>query len=270
MRAYRHSLHHGSYGSAGGSSGGSSGGSYGGGSSGGSYGGGSAGGSSGGSYGGYSAPAYSSGYSSEMPIESYRIIGETPSMTGGEVIVAPSATDSTRSEQVPADGGLLVVEVPAEGTIFVNGQATTSTGSTRRFLSRGLVAGKQYEFVVRMKNGDAEETKVVALVAGEQAKVSFVAAAAPKTSLTLRVPAEAKVWLAGNATASAGEVRHFETAGLKAGQSWKNYEIRVATVVDGQERMVSKVIDLAAGDAVELALDPAARTAAAESTAALR
>jgi uncharacterized protein (TIGR03000 family) len=205
-----------------------------------------------------------------MPIESYRIIGETPSMTGGEVIVAPSATDSTRSEQVPADGGLLVVEVPAEGTIFVNGQATTSTGSTRRFLSRGLVAGKQYEFVVRMKNGDAEETKVVALVAGEQAKVSFVAAAAPKTSLTLRVPAEAKVWLAGNATASAGEVRHFETAGLKAGQSWKNYEIRVATVVDGQERMVSKVIDLAAGDAVELALDPAARTAAAESTAALR
>jgi len=43
-----------------------------------------------------------------------------------------------------------------------------------------------------------------------------------------------------------------------------------AGVLDGQERMVSKVIDLAAGDAVELALDPAARTASAESTAALR
>jgi uncharacterized protein (TIGR03000 family) len=209
-----------------------------------------------------------------MPIESYRVIGETPSMTGGEVIGVPSATDSTRTEQVPADAGLLVVEVPAEGTIFVNGQATASTGAERRFLSRGLVAGKQYEFVVRMKNGDAEETKVVTLSAGERAKVSFVAAdsrpAAAKTSLTLRVPADAKVWLAGNATASTGEVRHFETAGLKAGQSWKDYEIRVTAVVNGREQTVSKVIDLAAGDAVELALDPAARTAAAESTAALR
>jgi uncharacterized protein (TIGR03000 family) len=84
------------------------------------------------------------------------------------------------------------------------------------------------------------------------------------------VPADAKVWLAGNATASTGEVRHFETAGLKAGQSWKDYEIRVTAVVNGREQTVSKVIDLAAGDAVELALDPAARTAAAESTAALR
>ncbi|MFN9368836.1 MAG: hypothetical protein ACK6CT_08725, partial [Planctomycetia bacterium] len=43
-----------------------------------------------------------------------------------------------------------------------------------------------------------------------------------------------------------------------------------AGVLDGQERMVSKVIDLAAGDAVELALDPASRTASAESTAATR
>ena len=113
----------------------------------------------------------------------------------------------------------------------------------------------------------AEQTKVVSLTAGERTSLSFVEAAS-STSLTLRVPADAKVWLAGNATASSGEVRHFETKTLRAGQAWRNYEIKVATVVDGRERVVSKTIDLAAGDSVELALDPAA--AAAEATASLR
>jgi uncharacterized protein (TIGR03000 family) len=201
-------------------------------------------------------------------------------MTGGEIIgtPTPAATDSTRTEQVPADGALLVVEVPANAKIFVNGAETSSQGTVRRFLSRGLVAGKQYEFVVRMAvdrdGGPAEETQVVSLAAGSRSTVSFVPAAASatpvKTSLTLHVPADAKVWLAGSATASSGAVRQFETATLKAGQAWRNYEVRVTAVVDGSERTVSKTIDLAAGDVVELTLDPSVRTAAADATASLR
>ena len=38
-------------------------------------------------------------------------------------------------------------------------------------------------------------------------------------------------------------------------------------LVDGREQVVSKVIDLAAGQSVELSLDPAQRTASADSTA---
>jgi uncharacterized protein (TIGR03000 family) len=214
-----------------------------------------------------------------MPIESYRVIGETPSMPGGEIIgaPAPAAIDSTRIETVPADGALLVVEVPASAKIFVNGSATSSQGAVRRFLSRGLVAGKQYEFVVRMAverdGGTAEETKVVSLAAGGRSTVSFApatAAAPAKTSLTLHVPADAKVWLAGSATSSSGPVRQFETSSLAAGKAWRNYEIRVATVIDGREQTVSKVIDLAAGQAVELTIDPTVRTAAADATASLR
>jgi len=215
-----------------------------------------------------------------MPIESYRVINEVPSSTSGEVIGTPPAVPATPGADdstsiVPADGGLLVVEVPANAEIFVNGTKTTSQGARRQFLSRGLVAGKTYEFVVRMavdRDGQVEEsTKVVALSAGERSKVSFVSEAAPAvatTSLTLTVPADAKVWLAGNPTSSAGVVRHFETAGLSAGQVWRNYEIKVTTVVDGREETVSKVIDLAAGDRVEFALNPAAAPTAA--TASLR
>ncbi len=210
-----------------------------------------------------------------MPIQSYRVINETPSTVGGEVITTPAAvpaaTDSTSTEKVPADAALLVVEVPAEAKVFVNGNETQSKGGVRRFLSRGLAAGRQYEFVVRIaveRDGKpAEQTKVVALGAGERTSVSFVESTS-STSLTLRVPADAKVWLAGNATAASGEVRHFETKNLRAGQAWRNYEIKVATTVDGREQVVSKTIDLVAGDRVELALDPAAP--AAEATASLR
>jgi uncharacterized protein (TIGR03000 family) len=289
MRAYRHSSH----GSSGGSYGGSSGGSYGGssgGSSGGSYGGSSGGYAYGGSYGGYSSPAYSSGYtpisgmSSSMPVESYRVINEAPAV-GTETIGVPASTDSTQIEsKLPADAAMLVVEVPAAAKVFVNGSKTSATGGVRRFISRGLAAGKEYEYVVRMvveRDGQAsEETKVVPLSAGGRAAVSFKSAeseltipgapAAPKTSLTLRVPADAKVWLAGNKTASTGETRLFETTTLRGGQSWKNYEIRVTATVDGREETVSKVIDLAAGDVVELTLDPQQRTASADKTASIR
>jgi uncharacterized protein (TIGR03000 family) len=129
----------------------------------------------------------------------------------------------------------------------------------------------------------SEETKVVSLSAGSRKSVAFAAKpavaqspAAAKTSLTLRVPADAKVWLAGNETSSRGAIRLFETSSLRDGQTWSNYEIRVATVVDGRERIVSKSIDLAAGSDVELELaadgelTAVARTAPTDATASIR
>ena len=121
--------------------------------------------------------------------------------------------------------------------------------------------------------GTGMVSEVVRLTAGEQSSLAFSVKPAvvptATTSLTLRVPADAKVFLAGNATASSGAVRQFETSSLRAGQTWKNYEIRVVAVVDGTEQTVSKVIDLKAGDTVDLALDPTTQVASAGSTAKL-
>jgi uncharacterized protein (TIGR03000 family) len=72
--------------------------------------------------------------------------------------------------------------------------------------------------------------------------------AAPATTLTLKVPAEAKVFLAGNETSSSGEVREFTTTKLAAGQSWDNYTIRVTFEQDGQTISREKTITLNAGD----------------------
>ena len=57
---------------------------------------------------------------------------------------------------------------------------------------------------------------------------------------------------------------------LQDGQAWKGYEIRVAAVVDGRQQIVTKTIDLVAGESVELSLDPAVHTASADATASLR
>ena len=216
-----------------------------------------------------------------MPVESYRVIDGAPS--AGEVIGTPSPASTDSTQTIPADAAMLLVEVPANAKIFVNGSATSATGGQRRFVSRGLAEGRDYDYVVRMvvdRDGrPVEETKVVSLSAGSSKSVSFngltvAERSAPdskKTSLKLHVPAEAKVWLAGNETSSKGETRVFETTSLRDGQAWKGYEIKVAMVVDGREKVVSRTIDLTAGSSMELSIDPVGtRTASAEATASVR
>ena len=205
-----------------------------------------------------------------MPVESYKTV-EPSSATGeGTEVVIPSEKPASEdSTVVPADGAMLTVEVPVDAKIFVNGVRTKATGEVRRYISRGLVPGKQYEFTVQMsleRDGiETEESRVVSLSAGEGTRLSFdqdlenrsiANETSPTTTVTLHVPADAQVWLAGNATGSSGETRQFETTMLPAGKSWKGYEIRVASLVDGRQKMVSKIIDLKAGETVELSIDP--------------
>ena len=54
-------------------------------------------------------------------------------------------------------------------------------------------------------------------------RFDFSAAAATETALTLHVPADAKVYLAGNPTNAQGELRVYRTTGLSAGKAWNGY-----------------------------------------------
>jgi uncharacterized protein (TIGR03000 family) len=218
--------------------------------------------------------------SSSMPVDSYRVITDEPvgdkAGTSGEEVETPVPAKDDSTSIVPADGVLLLVSVPADAKVFVNGSATSSTGSLRRFVSRGLADGAVYDYTVKVVLDDAEEPteliKTVSVSAGERSELSFVEEQ-PTTSLTLRVPADAAVWLAGNATGSTGELRSFETTALAAGEVWQNYEIRIVTKTDGRERIISKVIDLTAGETVELEIDPTVTIADAsliDATASIR
>jgi len=249
----------------GGSSGGSSGG-YWGGSSGGSSGGwGSSGGSSGGYYGSSGGSSgggtyyYSPGV---MPVDPSVIppAGTMPAPAPGAVPAAPAPGGSTTSMR--ADG-LLSVNVPEDAKIFVNGQATSSTGDARQYVSRDLASGYNYTYEVRaevIRDGrTVEQVKKVDLRAGETAKVAFDfgsnSASAVETSLTLHVPADAKVYLAGNSTKAGGETRVFRTTGLSGNKGWDNYTVRVELERGGRMLTKEETISLKAGQSQELSFE---------------
>ena len=208
---------------------------------------------------------------------------------GSTPAASPTPAPAKKSASLlPADRALLMVSVPENAKLFINGNPSDLTGGLRKFAANGLADDKRYEYEVKMIVEEAgkpkEQTKTVWLVAGEEQTVSFNAADATAvadsdkpadlpqatTNLTLRVPADAEVWIEGHLTASTGAVRNFGTKRLASGQEWTDYEVRVVTVVAGQEQVVVKKLTLTGGRDTDVTLDPAATSPAAEATASLR
>lgn len=254
-----------------GSSGGSSGGYY-------SSGYGSSGGSSGGyvtsygSSGGYGSSGYSTSYGSTGGFGSSGGAYGSSYVVPGSYDAAPAAPQASGylgvSNQSPAGAATLAshqgtssdaiylnVSVPAAAKVFVNDMATTSTGASRQFISRGLEAGKRYKFEIRAEvtaadGSVATETKTVSLGAGQREELDFASLAQTpvQTAVTINVPADARVVLAGNETSASGETRTFRTAQLKAGEQWDDYVIEVHH--DGKVKR--ETLRLVAGDDVAL------------------
>lgn len=166
----------------------------------------------------------------------------------------------TESTSVQRADGTLIVEVPADAKIYVNDRLTTTPGESREYVSRNLVPGFNYAYDVRVemqRDGKlVTESRKVNVRAGENTKIAFNAKPADEvqTSVTVKVPAGAKVKLGGNETNATGEVRIFRTS-LKAGTEWKDYKVEVTTEVDGQTLTKEQTFDLAAGDSKELAFE---------------
>jgi uncharacterized protein (TIGR03000 family) len=169
----------------------------------------------------------------------------------------PANTDTS----IRSTEGLLSVAVPEDARIFVNGQLTSSTGDLRQYVSRGLKSGYNYTYEVKaevVRDGKTvEQVKTVDLRAGQTAKLAFDFAPGKslETSLTVHVPADAKVFLAGNETAATGETRVFKTAGLTEGKGWEGYTIRVVLERDGKTITKEEKISLKAGDEKEISFD---------------
>jgi uncharacterized protein (TIGR03000 family) len=109
-----------------------------------------------------------------------------------------------------------------------------------------------------------EQVKTVNVRAGETARLAFDfgAASEVETALTLHVPADAKVYLAGNATSAQGELRVFRTTGLTAGKTWSDYTVRVEYEQDGQTVTQEKTIALIGGQSQEMSFPQAAEKVA--------
>jgi uncharacterized protein (TIGR03000 family) len=264
----------GSSGGWGGSSGGGWGGSSGGYGSSGGWGGSSGGyGSSGGAsyyapgidYGGYGIETY--------PVDPSTTVPAVPAIPGTPEPPLPGGSLPGPSAPAPGGGaapaetgmrrldGLLAVNVPEDAKIYVNGQPTSSTGGARQYVSRDLQVGYNYNYEVRaevVRDGrTVEQVKTVNLRAGDTARVAFdfPTDATPETSLTVHVPADAKVYLAGNPTKASGEKRVFRTTGLSDGKAWNDYVVRVEIERGGRTLSKEETISLKAGQSQELSFD---------------
>ena len=240
-----------SYGSSGGAGYGSSGYSSSYGSSGGGVSYGSTGYSS--SY-GSTGSGYSSSYGSTGSLHSYGSAGS--SYSSGYLGVSnqsPASAASLASQD--SDAIYLNVAVPSTAKVYVNDTPTNSTGVSRQYVSRGLESGKNYKFELRAEVVGADgklvkETKLVTLTAGQKETVKFTSLESTRvqTAVTLNVPADAKVILAGNETKASGETRTFRTSQLTAGERWDDYVVEV----HHNGKVKRETLRLVAGDDVSL------------------
>ena len=150
----------------------------------------------------------------------------------------------------------------------VNGRLTQSTGNERHYVSRGLERGKEYRYEVQAemdRQGEVvQETKVMRLRAGQNVSIAFdfdddgsapIVRGLVTTKLTVNVPDDARIKLAGSETSSTGEVRTFTTSKLAEGAKWENYRIEVTVNQNGQTLTREKLITLVGGESQTLSFD---------------
>lgn len=227
-------------------------------------------GSSGGSS-GYRKVYYRSGGSSGSTVYYYRGSGSSGGSSGYMVPrvmpqtvpqVQPPKPETTEGTNASVlRNGYLTVSVPTATKIYVNDKLTKTPGTYRRFKTPAINDGESLTYEVKAvyeQNGkELVQTKVVDLTSGSSKHLDFEFETSPPpvTVLSLNVPEDAQVTLAGNRTKATGNLRMFTTTSLPEGQAWQDYKIVVTSQVDGKKVVRSKSIDLKAGETVDLTFD---------------
>jgi len=143
-----------------------------------------------------------------------------------------------------------------------------SWGSSGAWGSSGSWGGSYGGYTTYGYGGYARRGYVVSdgYVSTTPTRSTTVAKSAAKTRLTIHVPADAKVTLAGVETKQTGEVRSFSTNRLPAGQIWDDYKVVVETEVNGQPMRQERTIKLTGGQAQDLTMTFADSTQLAQAT----
>jgi uncharacterized protein (TIGR03000 family) len=116
--------------------------------------------------------------------------------------------------------------------------------------------GGSYSYSGGYDGGYASTRVIYEGVASSRVSSTTVASApAVKTSLTLHVPADAKISLAGVDTKQSGETRQFATTRLAAGQTWDGYKVVVEMNKNGQTLHEERTIKLVGGEAQDLSIN---------------
>lgn len=129
---------------------------------------------------GYGASCYGGGYGAPVGGVTYGACYGGAVLPAGSVITAPATTtpaETLKKSAIDAASATIVVSLPAEATLTIDGAATTSTSALRRFVSPTLEAGQEYVYTLKaevVRDGKVvAATKKVSVRAGEQSTVSL-------------------------------------------------------------------------------------------------
>lgn len=132
----------------------------------------------------------------------------------------------------------------------------------RTYIGRGY-AGGGLSSSSRESSSQVARSSVPPVVSGSQATSNSVL-------LTVRVPADAKLFINDRPTKITGELRHFSTSRQQPGRIY-NYRVRAEFVDDGKPASEEKTVELTNGQTVSLAFGAASKVPVADiATAAQR
>jgi uncharacterized protein (TIGR03000 family) len=172
------------------------------------------------------------------------------------------ATTAPAPKTALATQATVVVKLPGDATLFVDGERANLTSETRSFVTPALEADRDYVYTMKVeatRNGEVvSRTERVLVHAGRTTRVDFGdlnAKAVAKSAqdaveaparITVKLPADARLFVDDVACPLTSTERTFETPRLEAGRRYF-YNMRAEVVREGQTRTQTKRVEVLAG-----------------------
>jgi uncharacterized protein (TIGR03000 family) len=181
-------------------------------------------------------------------------------------VVAPPA--STPPATKPPDMGkpkaagpnqaTVIVQVPADAQLYIDGMQAPLTSATRSFITPDLRQGQDYVYTLKAvvdRNGEKKErTEKVFVRAGQESRVDLRNLDGTQTGparVTVKVPEDARLFVDNVACPLTSTVRSFETPALEQGKSFA-YNLRAEVTRNGKTMTESRKVLVEAGKTVEV------------------
>jgi uncharacterized protein (TIGR03000 family) len=174
----------------------------------------------------------------------------------GETIAPPMVPGGDQTLTTP-DRAAVVITLPADAELTIDGQKSDLTGPVRVFRTPPLEAGKDYYYdllmVVQRGGMKIERREVAKFRAGMVARVTF---AEPGTGgmarINVRLPEGAKLTVEGQAVTLPAGAPVFRTPKLEPNRTYY-YTLTAEVVRDGQKQTLTRNVAFRAGQ--EVAVD---------------
>jgi uncharacterized protein (TIGR03000 family) len=150
----------------------------------------------------------------------------------------------------------VVAQIPEGASLYVDGRKVPMTSASRSFRTPSLEPGQTYYYTMKAVavRGDkvVSESKKVEVRANQTSQVTFKdlkAESSVSATLTVKLPAEAKLTVDGTPCSLTSAVRTFDTPPLDPGRSYY-YVLKAELMRDGQKREETQRVVISAGKKV--------------------